>query len=109
MGERISDRAMAHIASGLFNLRTLSMAACRVTDEGLTKVAKTLLELQTLNIGQCFQVSDLALQQLGASLLNLRRIDLYGCPRVTQHYVPNAILGVKLCFGTQEGPGLLCT
>ena len=75
------------------------MAACRFTDEGLTKVAKTLLELQTLNIGQCFQVSDVALQQLGVSLLNLRRIDLYGCPRVTRHGLQ--CLGERVLINTQ--------
>ena len=82
--ERVSDRAMIHIAAGLFNLRSLSMAACKITDEGLCKISKTLVDLRTLNIGQCVQVSNISLEQMGASLLNLRRIDLYGCAQVTQ-------------------------
>ena len=90
---------MAHIASGLFNLRILSMAACRLTDEGLTKVAKTLQELHTLNIGQCSAVTDAGLEQVAAGLSGLRSIDLYGCSRVTREAA--AALGAGVEVNTQ--------
>ena len=97
--EQISDRAMVPFASGLFNLRILSMAACRLTDEGLTKVAKTLQELHTLNIGQCSAVTDAGLEQVAAGLSGLRSIDLYGCSRVTREAA--AALGAAVEVNTK--------
>ena len=74
---------MVHIASGLFNLRSLSLVACKITDEGISKICKTLADLHVLNIGQCSSLTDISLQHIGARLRNLEAMDLYGCNEIS--------------------------
>lgn len=81
--DRVTDRSMVHIASGLFNLRSLSLVACKVTDEGIAKICKTLADLHVLNIGQCSSLTDVSLGHIGARLRNLEAMDLYGCNEIS--------------------------
>ena len=46
-------------------------------------MAKTLLDLDTLSVGQCVRIGDRSLELIAAHLRQLRRIDLYGCPRLS--------------------------
>ena len=81
--DRVTDRAMIHIASGLFNLRCLSLVSCRISDDGVTKICKTLVDLHVLNIGQCANISDISMEQIGSRLRQLEFLDLYGCNLIT--------------------------
>ena len=74
---------MVHIASGLFNLRSLSLVACKISDEGISKICKTLADLHVLNIGQCSSLTDISLHHIGARLRNLEAMDLYGCNEIS--------------------------
>ena len=76
-------RSMVHIASGLFNLRSLSLVACKITDDGISKICKTLADLHVLNIGQCSGLTDVSLQHIGARLRHLEAMDLYGCNEIS--------------------------
>ncbi len=84
----VTDAGLRHIATGLTALKSLSMTTCSISDSGLAKLAKNLTGLEELNIGQCVNVSDEGLGHLSAessgAKANLTRIDLYGCPRVTE-------------------------
>lgn len=83
----VSDTAAKHIAAGMTNLQTLSLANCAVSDEGLLKMAKTLKWLESLNIGQCKGVTDKSLEVLAKEMKNLKSIDLYGCSRASEKVI----------------------
>ncbi|KAK7580042.1 hypothetical protein V9T40_000671 [Parthenolecanium corni] len=81
--EKITDQSLDYMAQGLFNLKRLSLKGCPVSDDGLTKIAKGLAELEVLNVGQCKLITDQSLRTAVESLKNLRSVDLYGCPKIT--------------------------
>jgi len=80
--DRVTDSSMAHLASGITNLSSLSMSACTITDSGLGRICKDLAGLETLNIGQCSRITDKAVETI-AGMKSLRSIDLYGCTKLT--------------------------
>jgi len=43
--DRVTDSSMAHLASGITNLSSLSMSACTITDGGLGRICKDLAGL----------------------------------------------------------------
>jgi len=81
--DRVSDGAMAHIATGLSNLTTLSLSSCHISDSGIERLAKDLINLHTLNIGQCDKLTDKAVVVIANQIKSLRSIDLYGCTKIS--------------------------
>jgi len=81
--DRVSDSAMAHVATGLPNLRSLSLSSCQISDGGITRLSKDLQYLETLNIGQCVKLTDKSVETIAKQIKSLRSIDLYGCTKIS--------------------------
>jgi hypothetical protein len=75
---------MAHVASGLTQLVSLSLSACAISDAGVARIAKDLTRLEVLNIGQCVRLTDKAIETISEQMAGrLRSIDLYGCTKIS--------------------------
>ena len=74
---------MAHIATGLSRLSSLSMSSCQISDAGVVRIAKDLQDLETLNIGQCTRLTDKTVDTIANQIKSLRSIDLYGCTKIS--------------------------
>lgn len=81
--ERLTDSCLTHISRGLFNLRALSLSACKITDEGVSNLAKSQIELRALDIGQCSKLTDASAIVLSQYLIRLKALDVYGCVSMT--------------------------
>lgn len=81
--DRVSDSSLVHVASGLPNLKSLSLSACHITDSGVKRIAKDLHHLETLNVGQCTKLTDESVETLAKDMKSLKSIDLYGCTSIS--------------------------
>jgi len=86
-GTEITDAGVKVIVNNLPKLKSIDISACQVTSEGvkylLNASASALGMLNSITAQNCNQVNSSALQ-LPGKLPNVRRIDLRGCPHVTE-------------------------
>ena len=81
--ERITDHGLRQFASGCKLLKVLFLEECNITDEGIKHVARGCPDLERVSLAYCKGVSNVSLEILSQSCVNLSSLDISYLKNIT--------------------------
>ncbi|KAL0369875.1 UNVERIFIED_CONTAM: F-box/LRR-repeat protein 12 [Sesamum angustifolium] len=79
----ITDHGLSFVAGGCPLLRIISLYRCSVTDIGLENLSQSCLNLKDVNLSYCSLISDHGIRALSQNCRHLRSINISHCRNVT--------------------------
>ena len=100
----LTDQVWPELVRGCKRLQILDVSFCgsAVSDDALTQLSQNLVELERLSIRGCVRVTDVGIDQLIQNAQALKRINMSNCKNITQDMMKRA--GGKYQLLTAQTP-----